>query len=62
MTSSNKCVTKGHQNAQTRDGGKKAMLVAKCLKNFAGDTQNINESKIRLVTGLSPCKISSPRS
>jgi hypothetical protein len=33
---------------QTRDRGKRLTLAAKRLKNFAGNTQNINESKINL--------------
>ena len=33
---------------QTRDYGKRLMLVANHLKNLAGNTQNINESKINL--------------
>jgi hypothetical protein len=33
---------------QTRDRGKRLTLAAKRLKNLAGNTQNINESKINL--------------
>ena len=33
---------------KTRDRVEKSTLAAKHLKNLAGDTQNINESKINL--------------
>jgi hypothetical protein len=33
---------------QSRDRVEKSMLAANHLKNLAGDTQNINESKINL--------------
>ena len=33
---------------ETRDRVEKSTIAAKRLKNLAGDTQNINESKINL--------------
>ena len=47
-----KCVTQLLQNRSSHDRScdcvKKATLVAKRLKKSAGDTQNINKSKINL--------------
>ena len=34
--------------SKTRDHGEKAMIAANHLKNLAGDTRNMNESKINL--------------
>ena len=42
-------MTKSHGGEKTRDRGIKATIAAKHLKIFAGDTRNMNESKIRLV-------------
>jgi len=38
----------GHKHKRSCDHEKKAMIAANHLKNLAGDTRNINKSKIKI--------------